>query len=70
MSGRGTRSTGGAAANKTTPSDAARIQSSQAKAGKDTGKNSFPSRVQSAAAKNTNTAPSAPAAKASKGSQK
>ncbi|KAI0086029.1 hypothetical protein BDY19DRAFT_996215 [Irpex rosettiformis] len=69
MSGRGTRSTGGAA-NKTTPPDASRIQSSQAKAGKDVGKGTFPARVQSAATKNTTTAPSAPAPKASKGSQK
>ncbi|THH09094.1 hypothetical protein EW145_g2241 [Phellinidium pouzarii] len=44
------------------PSDASRIQSSQAKAGNETGKGSFPSRAQSGAAKNTN-APSTPAAK-------
>ncbi|KAA1473187.1 hypothetical protein DENSPDRAFT_881850 [Dentipellis sp. KUC8613] len=39
---------------KTTQSDAARIQSSQAKGGQSTGKGSFPSRAQSAAAKNAN----------------
>ncbi|EJF61932.1 hypothetical protein DICSQDRAFT_59472, partial [Dichomitus squalens LYAD-421 SS1] len=51
-----------ASANKTTPSDASRIQSSQAKSGNDTGKGSFPSRVQSAAAKNA--AGSPPSSKA------
>ncbi|KAI0325228.1 hypothetical protein GY45DRAFT_1374926 [Cubamyces sp. BRFM 1775] len=48
---------GAASANKTTPSDASRIQSSQAKAGKETGKDSFPARVQSAAARNASGTP-------------
>ncbi|TFY60690.1 hypothetical protein EVG20_g7332 [Dentipellis fragilis] len=51
---------------KTTQADAARIQSSQAKGGQSTGKGSFPSRAQSAAAKNANASaakatPTAPA---------
>ncbi|KAJ3848781.1 hypothetical protein EV368DRAFT_86224 [Lentinula lateritia] len=37
-----------------TPSAASRIQSTQAKAGNDVGKSSFPARVQSAAATNVN----------------
>ncbi|RPD55206.1 hypothetical protein L227DRAFT_579849 [Lentinus tigrinus ALCF2SS1-6] len=52
---------GSASANKTTPTDASRIQSSQAKAGNDTGKGSFPARAQASAAKN---APSPPNSKA------
>jgi len=43
------------AANKTTPTDASRIQSTQAKAGADTGKGSFPARSQAAASRNTGT---------------
>ncbi|KAI0795940.1 hypothetical protein C8Q75DRAFT_803002 [Abortiporus biennis] len=57
---KGTRSTGGSASSakppsggKTTASDAARIQSTQAKAGNDTSKGSFPARAQAAAARNT-----------------
>nr|VWP01547.1 Hormone-sensitive lipase [Ganoderma boninense] len=62
MSPKGSR--GGAASGaKMTPSDAARIQSTQTKAGNDAGKGSFPARAQSAAAKNT--AGSAPSSKAS-----
>ncbi|RCI05022.1 hypothetical protein CU098_012850 [Rhizopus stolonifer] len=38
-----------------TKQDASRIQSSQAKTGKDTGKGSFSSRAQSAADRNANT---------------
>ncbi|THH26883.1 hypothetical protein EUX98_g7306 [Antrodiella citrinella] len=58
MPSKPTRSTGGAAKTQTTPADASRIQSTQAKAGNDTGKGSFPSRVQSAAAKlNANATP-------------
>ncbi|KAF5358913.1 hypothetical protein D9758_004809 [Tetrapyrgos nigripes] len=48
-------------ASKKTPmtgSAAARIQSTQAKAGKDTGKDSFPARAQAGAANNANKAPS------------
>ena len=42
--------------NKMTPSDASRIQSTQAqKNGGQTGKGSFPARAQSAAAKNSGT---------------
>jgi len=37
-----------------TPTAASRIQSTQAKAGNDTGKGTFPARVQSAAATNVN----------------
>ncbi|KAJ3786552.1 hypothetical protein GGU11DRAFT_743599 [Lentinula aff. detonsa] len=40
--------------NPTTPSAASRVQASQAKAGNDTGKGSFPARVQAAAATNVN----------------
>ncbi|KAI0750407.1 hypothetical protein C8Q74DRAFT_1212062, partial [Fomes fomentarius] len=54
-----------ASANKTTPTDASRIQSTQAKAGNDTSKGSFPSRAQAAAAKNAAAGgASAPAPKA------
>ncbi|THH00562.1 hypothetical protein EW026_g1987 [Hermanssonia centrifuga] len=60
----GARSTGGAA--KTTGPDAARIQSTQAKAGADTGKGTFPARAQAAAARNAGTGP-ASAPKAAKG---
>ncbi|KAI0738300.1 hypothetical protein C8Q80DRAFT_1113945, partial [Daedaleopsis nitida] len=42
-----------ASATKTTPTDASRIQSAQAKAGNDTGKGTFPARAQAAASKNT-----------------
>jgi len=42
------------AKNPTTASAASRIQSTQAKAGNDAGKGSFPARVQSAAATNIN----------------
>ncbi|KAF9076947.1 hypothetical protein BDP27DRAFT_1414077 [Rhodocollybia butyracea] len=41
-------------ATPTTQAAASRIQSTQAKAGNDTGKSSFPARVQSAAATNVN----------------
>ncbi|KZT30014.1 hypothetical protein NEOLEDRAFT_1238177 [Neolentinus lepideus HHB14362 ss-1] len=59
MAGKGRQAAGAAAGsppsgNKVTPSAASRIQSTQAKGGNDTGKGSFPSRVQSAAARNTN----------------
>ncbi|KAF9808784.1 hypothetical protein IEO21_07756 [Rhodonia placenta] len=64
----GGRATGGAAGHKTTPADASRIQSTQAKSGADTGKGAFASRAQSAAAKNANASPSA-AAKGGKGSK-
>ncbi|KAI0690361.1 hypothetical protein BC835DRAFT_1417854 [Cytidiella melzeri] len=75
MPTKGTRSslTGGSAKpTPTTPAAASRIQSTQATAGKDTGKGSFPARVQSAAQRNTNAATTTPAAapKAAKGSQK
>jgi len=56
MPAKGSRATGGAAGNKTTPSDASRIQSTQAKGGADTGKGTFPARAQAAAAKNANAA--------------
>ncbi|EKM50989.1 uncharacterized protein PHACADRAFT_262908 [Phanerochaete carnosa HHB-10118-sp] len=61
-----TRATGGAATGKTptTAADASRIQSTQAKAGADTGKGSFPARTQASAAKNTGGAPKAPKGKA------
>ncbi|KAI0643462.1 hypothetical protein C8Q79DRAFT_1121020 [Trametes meyenii] len=49
--GKGSR--GGAASGaKTSQTDAARIQSTQAKAGKDTGKDSFGARAQSAGDRN------------------
>ncbi|KAM5545529.1 hypothetical protein V8D89_000807 [Ganoderma adspersum] len=57
-------SRGGASSGaKMTPTDASRIQSTQAKAGNDTSKGSFPARAQASAAKNT--AGSAPSSKAS-----
>ncbi|KAI0338799.1 hypothetical protein BDW22DRAFT_1362514 [Trametopsis cervina] len=65
---KGTRATGGAAKTQTTPADAARIQSTQAKAGKDTGKDSFPARVQAGAQRNANAA-TGPTPKAPKGSK-
>ncbi|KAJ3722495.1 hypothetical protein EV361DRAFT_967129 [Lentinula raphanica] len=40
--------------NPMTPAAASRVQSTQAKAGGDTGKNSFPARAQGAAATNVN----------------
>ncbi|KAI0729040.1 hypothetical protein C8Q72DRAFT_884713 [Fomitopsis betulina] len=43
----------GSATSRTTPSDASRIQSTQAKSGGDVGKGSFTSRIQRAAARNT-----------------
>ncbi|KAH9841101.1 uncharacterized protein C8Q71DRAFT_854954 [Rhodofomes roseus] len=49
---KGSRSTGGGAGSKMSGSDASRVQSTQAKSGGETGKNSFPARAQSAAAKN------------------
>ncbi|OBZ72874.1 hypothetical protein A0H81_06705 [Grifola frondosa] len=55
---RGSGAAAGGAA-KTAPSDASRIQSSQAKAGNDTSKGSFPARAQAAAARNTNAPPPA-----------
>ncbi|KAI0367119.1 hypothetical protein BV20DRAFT_1055100 [Pilatotrama ljubarskyi] len=56
MPAKGSR--GGAASGaKTTPSDASRIQSTQAKSGKDTGKDTFPARAQSAAARNASGSP-------------
>ncbi|KIP04638.1 hypothetical protein PHLGIDRAFT_120520 [Phlebiopsis gigantea 11061_1 CR5-6] len=61
-----TRATGGAARpTPTTSADAARIQSTQAKAGGDTTKGSFPARAQAGAARNA--AGGAPAAKGAKG---
>ncbi|KAK7679022.1 hypothetical protein QCA50_017966 [Cerrena zonata] len=54
MPAKGARTTGGAAKNAPTQSDTSRIQSTQAKSGNDTGKGSFPSRIQSAAAKAAN----------------
>ncbi|KAI0073967.1 hypothetical protein K474DRAFT_1602385 [Panus rudis PR-1116 ss-1] len=48
---------GGAAKTQTTPADASRIQSSQAKSGNDTGKGSFASRAQGAATRNATGGP-------------
>ncbi|EMD36079.1 hypothetical protein CERSUDRAFT_96305 [Gelatoporia subvermispora B] len=50
-------------ANKTTPADASRIQSTQAKAGADTTKGSFPARAQAAATRNTGAGKTGKAAK-------
>ncbi|KAH9916457.1 hypothetical protein B0H21DRAFT_851856 [Amylocystis lapponica] len=55
---------GSASGNKTSPSDASRIQSTQTKGGADTGKNSFAARSQASAAKNA--APSTAGAKSGK----
>ncbi|KAH9927886.1 hypothetical protein B0H21DRAFT_826379 [Amylocystis lapponica] len=55
---------GSASGNKTSPSDASRIQSTQAKSGADTGKGTFPARAQAAAAKNAT--PSTAGAKSGK----
>ncbi|CAL1702877.1 unnamed protein product [Somion occarium] len=66
MPAKGTRSTGGAAKNTPTPNEASRIQSTQAKGGNDTGKGSFPSRIQGAAAKGLNAAAGAKAPKSTK----
>ncbi|OCH89523.1 hypothetical protein OBBRIDRAFT_835764 [Obba rivulosa] len=51
------------AGNKTTPTDASRIQSTQAKTGADTGKGSFPARAQAAASRNTGAGKTSKAAK-------
>ncbi|CCL98017.1 uncharacterized protein FIBRA_00010 [Fibroporia radiculosa] len=51
MPAKGSRATGGGAS-KTSTSDASRIQSTQAKAGAETGKGSFPARAQASAARN------------------
>ncbi|KAI1793705.1 hypothetical protein LXA43DRAFT_1000116 [Ganoderma leucocontextum] len=61
MSPKGSRG-GAASGTKMTASDAARIQSTQAKAGNDTSKGSFPARSQASAAKNTAGSPPAPKA--------
>ncbi|KAI0708742.1 hypothetical protein C8T65DRAFT_576134, partial [Cerioporus squamosus] len=50
-----------ASANKTTPTDASRIQSTQAKAGNDAGKGTFSARAQAAASKNTASPPNSKA---------
>ncbi|TFK39267.1 hypothetical protein BDQ12DRAFT_722645 [Crucibulum laeve] len=55
------------------PTDAARIQSTQAKAGADTGKSSFPARAQAGAANNVNKGTvekPVPGVKTAKGSKK
>ncbi|KAI0918686.1 hypothetical protein AcW1_009487 [Taiwanofungus camphoratus] len=49
---------------KTTPADAARIQSTQAKGGNDSSKGSFPARAQAAAARNSNAGAAGAGAKA------
>ncbi|OSC99579.1 hypothetical protein PYCCODRAFT_1438142 [Trametes coccinea BRFM310] len=65
MPAKGSR--GGAASGaKTSTTDASRIQSSQAKAGKDTGKDSFPARTQAAATRNAGGSPPKASAKAPK----
>ncbi|KAI8977719.1 hypothetical protein BD414DRAFT_538983 [Trametes punicea] len=65
MPAKGSRG-GAASGNKTTPSDAARIQSTQAKTGKDTGKDTFPARTQAAASRNAAGSPPKAGAKAPK----
>ncbi|KAI0729047.1 hypothetical protein C8Q72DRAFT_884718 [Fomitopsis betulina] len=66
MPAKGSRATGGASSNKTSSSDASRIQSTQAKSGGDTGKGSFPARAQAAAAKNATPNPGPKVGKGSK----
>ncbi|TFK87234.1 hypothetical protein K466DRAFT_586524 [Polyporus arcularius HHB13444] len=60
MPAKGSRG-GAASANKTSSTDASRIQSTQAKAGNDTGKGTFPARAQAAASKNTTSPPTSKA---------